>query len=962
VTNITRTRLRLCAGVSATSLLLALAAPAFAQDGPQTPATVPTQAGAADAEPAQPDIVVTGSLFRRTDTETPSPVTTLTARDMTRAGINTVADAVRSISADNSGSVPTAFSNGFARGSAGVSLRGLSVNSTLVLIDGLRTANYALADDGQKSFVDLNTIPQSLVDRIEVLKDGASSSYGADAIGGVVNLIMKKEFQGVEGTGEFGFSEHRDGIEQRVNLTVGTGRLADRGFNAYLNIEYEHDGNISLSDRGFPYNTTDLRSIGGLNQAAGRPGANAGSIYAVVRPGHLRDPNNPLTGVPDGIAQVLNPGGCGPLATTVVNPGTSVATSGTFCQQDITRYADLQPEQTRAGITGRVSAQLDPDNLAYVSFSYYADKVSANNAPRGIRSSTPTNTNAITLPVRLANGQLNPNNPFSANGQVALINYSFGDIPSYAESLNHVMRGVIGVQGKLGGFDYSISATAAHSSLNSRRYGYPRIPALLNAIATGTYNFVHPELNSQAVRDTVAPPTFKESTSDLDALEASVTHKLFDLPGGPASLGVGGSFRYEAVNDPNENAAQDILGLGSSFAAGHHYVAATYFEIDAPIVKQLDVNVSGRYDHYSEGFGHFSPKVGVKFQPIEQIALRGTYSKGFRAPQFAENGSSAQLGFTTENIAANTTAAYQAFVAAHGGATNPYVQAYNLGANTIGNPNVKPETSESYTFGGVFEPTRWLNFTVDYYHIKKNDVISQATTGPAFDAYFNGRPLPAGYVITFDTPDPLFPNAPLRPAIVGAPYVNADSLVTDGLDVSAQVQFKLQPGLKLTSQVTATDIFHYKFTSGGVTQEWVGTQAPYALSSGAGTPKWRGSWQTSLEWGPTTITGSVYYVSGYDMTALDQDPTGGCLYTQNAASTAPEIANCHTGSFTYANLQVDHKFTDRINAFVTVMNITGASAPLNPANYAGPPANYNPTWSQQGIVGRFFKIGMHAKF
>jgi iron complex outermembrane receptor protein len=98
------------------------------------------------------------------------------------------------------------------------------------------------------------------------------------------------------------------------------------------------------------------------------------------------------------------------------------------------------------------------------------------------------------------------------------------------------------------------------------------------------------------------------------------------------------------------------------------------------------------------------------------------------------------------------------------------------------------------------------------------------------------------------------------------------------------------------------------------------------------------------------------------MTALDQDPTGGCLYTQNPASTAPEIANCHTGSFTYGNLQADYQLSDRINMFVTVVNITGASAPLNPANYAGPPANYNPTWSQQGIVGRFFKIGMHAKF
>ena len=180
----------------------ALAQDAAPQDQPSTtvagsatlnnsqikPDTVPDQA-------APNDIVVTGTLFRRANTETASPVTVLTNQNLERAGITNVADAIRSISADNSGSIPTAFAAGFGSGSAGVSLRGLTVNSTLVLIDGVRTTNYPYADDGQRAFVDLNSIPKSTIDRIEVLKDGASSTYGADAIGGVVNIITRKEIK-----------------------------------------------------------------------------------------------------------------------------------------------------------------------------------------------------------------------------------------------------------------------------------------------------------------------------------------------------------------------------------------------------------------------------------------------------------------------------------------------------------------------------------------------------------------------------------------------------------------------------------------------------------------------------------------------------------------------------------------------------------------------------------------------
>ncbi len=189
---------RVVHGILAASALAALSvsAPALAQQAP------------APADQELKEIVVTGSLLRRVDIESPSPVTIMTAEDIQKTGLTTIADVVRTLSADNSGTLPTAFGNAFAAGASGVALRGLTVNSTLVLIDGRRAANYALADDGERGFVDLNTIPLAAVDRIEVLKDGASSIYGADAIAGVVNVITKKSYQGGEVSAEIGKAQH----------------------------------------------------------------------------------------------------------------------------------------------------------------------------------------------------------------------------------------------------------------------------------------------------------------------------------------------------------------------------------------------------------------------------------------------------------------------------------------------------------------------------------------------------------------------------------------------------------------------------------------------------------------------------------------------------------------------------------------------------------------------------------
>ena len=944
------------------------ASPAAAQDANAQDTAAP--AAAAPDQTAQPsaqatpatgaDIIVTGSLFRRTDTETPSPVTTLTADSLAKAGITTVSDAIRSISADSSGSIPTAFSSGFGAGSSGVSLRGLTVNSTLTVIDGLRTANYPLSDDGQRSFVDLNTIPDAIVDRVEVLKDGASSSYGADAIGGVVNIIMKKEITGVYGTVEGGVSQRGDGGEQRATLTLGTGHLKDKGFNLYISGEYQHDDPIRARDRGFPFNTANLSGIGGDNNNAGSavPGT---TTSAVVAPTTQLTPGNVLSGsgLATGPFQVLNPNGCTGSTTPISG------TAGNGCQQNLVAdYGQIQPEQTRFGVTVHATAQVNDQTQAYIMASYFQNEVKASSTAANIRSYNPINTQNIVLPVLLSNGQLNPNNPFAATGQPASIYYRFGDIPGSSDYKNHVLRGAAGIDGRFGdGWGYSVSATVAHSWLDITQNGYLNLTALTNAINTGSYNFVDPTQNSAAVRSALSPAVRTQATSDLDMIQAVLTKDLFALPGGPLQLGVGGSFRYEAQNDPNQNPNLTTIGLNQYTAVGSRTVESGYFEVNAPVLTSLEINGSGRFDHYEEGYNRFSPKIGAKFTPFRQLAIRGTFSKGFRAPSFAETSGSV-IGFTTTKAPCSIQAQHGGTVAADGTCSggSAYNQSYSIGFNTVGNPNIKPELSRSFTGGVVVQPLRWLSFTADYYNIKKTDVISGGPlSNQALAAYYAGTQLPNGYTVTPDAIDPAFPNAPQRALFVNSPFANAAALKTSGIDVSALVQLHPSDDLHVTSRAEATYILHYLFkpSADQPYSDFVGTQAPYITSSGAGTPQWRGNWQNSVEYGAYTLTGTAYYVAGYKAVAFDQFGTTDCNGGSTYGGSDPNF-NCHVRRFIDVDLTGSVKVNDKFNFYFNVINLLDAKAPLNAGNYAA--TNYNPTYTQIGAVGRTFRFGANVHF
>ncbi len=249
------------------------------------------QASSASQGPELQEIVVTGSLIKRTDTETPSPVQIITAQDLQDSGYTQVSDVLRNLAANGSGTLSQGFGQAFAAGATGIALRGLSVGDTLTLIDSERMVPYPLSDDGERSFVDVSAIPFNAVDTVEVLKDGGSALYGADAIAGVVNIKLKKSYVGSELTMEAGSSQYGDGTTEHGAGIWGMGDLANDGYNVYVAVDWHHQDKILGANRDDAFATTNWSSLpGGVNTQPGAVGA-SGLAYPDSTTGYLVNPN-----------------------------------------------------------------------------------------------------------------------------------------------------------------------------------------------------------------------------------------------------------------------------------------------------------------------------------------------------------------------------------------------------------------------------------------------------------------------------------------------------------------------------------------------------------------------------------------------------------------------------------------------------------------------------------------------
>ncbi len=1028
--------LRGTTALSAVALAVAFAAPAMAQDStmenkPQaaTPSTSVTTPQTSDAGEAQEgDIVVTGTLFRTTANATPSPVTVVSSESLEQRGISTVQDAIQQLASNNGPALTNSFTaNGaFAGGASGVSLRGLSTNSTLVLFDGLRAAYYPLADDGTRNFVDLNTIPDDIVDRIEVLRDGASSTYGADAIAGVVNIITKREYKGVGGRAEAGISERGDAAQYRLSLTAGVGDLDENGYNAYISGFYYKSDILYNRDRPFPYNTADLRNLCfeghcGTNSILG--GQNGGAIVAPQTAANLLVRAYDATNTtPFGTYQDLGaysascPGGGVRYSLTAAQQAANVNSPPQICQYDYTNlFGVIQPNIERFGVSGRVTASLGDTTEAYFEANFVQSEVDYTGAPAVLRGLAPTGINypqfgtdrapsattapgtgILTLPVYVCptgvgsanglntgcnagNGVLNPNNPFAAQNRVARLVGRFTDRTTSSATRSRSYRAAMGINGNLSDtISYNVAATAMHIDLRRMQNGYVYIDNLLTAIARGTFNFVNPQANTQAQWDFIMPDNVTDTSSDQYQLQASLAADLFDLPGGAFKLGGGASVRYEAVDAPSANSdqfgpTQRYFTLNAFGTKGHRTVTSAFAEVDAPVTSWLDINGSGRYDKYSSGQDAFSPKIGVKLTPVRQLVVRGTYSRGFRIPSFGEANALPTTGYVTPSSGIFTNAFLAQYTVPGNAVGTCSVANFNTaacdnyvkqsyGQTTLASPNLKPEKSRSFTAGAVFEPVRGVSFTVDYYNIKKTGAITQPSNAPALQAYYNNQPIPAGYNVITDAPSVNFPAARPRVAFVQSQLINANTILAEGIDATASVDFDVTDGFKISSSLEASYIINLstEFPDGSV-ESYEGTSGNYNLTAGSGTPEWHGSWLTTLDFGDFEVNGTVNYFGGYRLEAEDQTGAGtsGVGNPGECALAAP-YGPCVIDPYVTFDLNTRIRINDQFTFTLTALNVFDRFPPIETATYGA--YLYNPVQGGQGILGRYFKAGVRVGF
>lgn len=973
--------------------------PSAPQAPPEAPAPDAAQSGQGD------EVVVTGTLFRG-PALTPSPVSVISTQQLDQRGLNTISDAIQQIPSNNGPALTNSFTaNGaFAAGASAVSLRGLSTNSTLVLFDGLRAAYYPLSDDGTRNFVDLNTIPDDIIERVETLRDGASSTYGADAIAGVVNIITKRQFKGVGARAEAGISDRGDAAQYRASLTLGIGDIGAKGYNAYISGFYYRSEQLFNRDRPYPYNSDDQRNIcfngncGPNNVIGGLDANGAYTGFPLVPPVgatlYLR-PFDATNTTAQGRYQLV--GNCyrgTPYNLTAADLAGDPRAPTTVCQEDLTQnYGVISPTIERYGFSGRFTADVGGRAEVYAEFNFIQSISQFSGGPAQIyaranagidfpqfstRSSggaLAAGSGPLTLPIFVCperancatspNRRLNPNNPFAAQGQLAQAIGRLQDVQEFNETRNRAFRGAFGIKGTIGErWNWNLQATGMLNDLRTLNRGYVYIQNLLNVVADGSYNFVNPALNTQATRDYISPDQIINSTSELYQVDGSISGRLFDLPGGPLNVAVGGAWRYEAIDAPSQNPdtngpTQRYFVLNAFGARGNRDVVAGYYEINAPIFDQLTVNHSGRYDSYSSGQSAYSPKVGVKITPWKPLTLRATWSRGFRIPSFGEANALPTTGFVSVNSGTFPNSYLQQFGNGCSQATftacTTYIRQATYGLTTLATPNLGPERSRSITAGVVFQPIRDWSISVDYYNIRKTGVITSLTPGVALAAYYGGQPTPAGYTVIPDTADPNNPNVLPRIAFIQSNYVNANSQFSEGLDFELTGRARAF-GITWSTLFNATYILELSTSfPDGTTEQYAGTLGNFNLTAGSGTPRLRGYWQNSFDFGDGfNLTATANYFDGYNLSAEDQGVLAG------SGGLNPGYVPNDVPAYVTLDLVGQVRVNDKFTFYTNILNVLDELPPIDPVIYGA--HLYNAVQGGTGIYGRYFRAGVKFGF
>lgn len=717
-------------------------------------AAVATPVMAADDGSDLERIEVTGSRIKRTDMEGALPVTVIDRAQLEMSGEVSVAEVLRNTTFNSFGSArPQSGSS--AQSFAGISLRGLGEDRTLILIDGRRapvTPNVGSASD-------LNSIPMAAVERIEILSDGASAVYGSDAIGGVVNIITRKDFNGVEVKLGKQLPKREGGDTENGSITFGT--ASEKGSLI---------GGVSYNNREIVYQRDRYWSRGGSSSY----GNNYYDVIVDPDTGEKSE-GSLIGGVPSGCTQD------GFFETT--------NTSGTtLCNYDYTSSAadEAAVENQNLFLKGRY--EINDDWSTYLSTSISRVK------SYGVYAAVPESV------------FVSKDSQYNTTGQDVFLRHRFTSLGDRLTSTDaNVYDATFGFEGVIGDVQLDFGGRHTESKYTELGRNYLVIPVAEEYIANGTYNYVDPLSNDADVLGAMKATTSRDAKFVSNEAYLNTSFDLFDLDAGTVSAAAGLEYRDISYADTYDSLSESgaIGGSSGNSAAGGRTVSAAYAEVLVPLADSLEMDIAGRYERYSDYGSDFAPKVAFRWQPLSDLTLRASYGEGFRAPSL--DILTAKTSFSADSVADEATCT------AYGDEPNCSVQ---INAYRVANPNLSSEQSKQFSVGAAWVVTDWLNMTVDYYNIKIEDQIKFFDAQTLVNYERQGTSAPAGLGVTRND------DGSIKEIITG--YGNQGEVKTDGLDVNFRTNFELGSAGTLKNQLQIGWVHEYVLKDLNESRDYVG--------------------------------------------------------------------------------------------------------------------------------------------
>lgn len=914
-------------------------------------------------------VYVTGSNIKRADKEDSSPITVMTAKEITATGANTVAELLHNIPAFGSGTNNDfANENGFSKGTSTASLRGLGSSSTLVLLNGRRIAAAAYADpnNGKSTVYDLNSIPVSAIARVEVFKDGASAVYGSDAIAGVINFITKDDYQGAEISASTSANDDGEFNRNNINGVLGFGDLDNDRFNALLSFDVSQRGHTGIKD---------VRDIEQDEYAKINYRLNEYGSYASNTPFIFREltagKGNFSTSAANGQYIRNSTDGCaGKVITGGPQHGissTSMLNGRTFCSFDTADYYEAQSKGTDVNLLSKITVKVNDNITSFTELGFSRVEREYVGLPKTIASTSPTTVfrvNGLPTSYQLLLPSGHPDNPF--DGYRAAAVFRFAGTQAGAENVNKTYRFLTGLKGTAGAFDWETGLLYNRAERNDTGHGYLYRP-VIDRIVSENRTIAATIADPNAVRD-----VNNSGYSQVTQFDAKASTSFGQLAGGEIGLAFGGEIRQEKLglsSDP-ELASGNIIGLSNSVLAGQRVVKSGFVELRTPFTKTFEMDFAGRYDKYPNARS-FVPKVGAKWEANDKLTFRGTFAKGFRAPALSQVAPGGVQSFNNSFVDP---------IRCPDG-KHPVTGADQLDCSrsissvSTPNPDLKNETSKSYSFGAIINPTKNFDLLIDYYRIRKENetALLSATFVAEHPALYPGLAVRDGNNLV-DASGNVIPNSGQLLAI-NRTFVNQGSTDTSGIDFEAAHRLNLGEMGRISTRLNYTYALTFKRAErpGEVAHNLVGTSGGYAdwATSVGDIPRHRLNIATTWTRGDHAATLSADYVSSVSlMRVWDNDvtyPEPYCHYGNGQPKGAYSLGGLSNYGYSNPDCNVDEWLT--FGAAYAYTGFKNWTLSANIKNLFDTKAPYDPRYPNEGFdsqlhngMGRYFRLTASYKF